>query len=331
MVKYSSGDVLLGGLPLGGIGSGGVELDNRGRLVNARFANNWGFPIRELRGFHVFIKPKNSPGFFMQSTVSVMGFEGRGVVLDFEGRWPFAWLRASRNGVDVEVEAFTPIIPGNLKDSTLPALAITVRVKGADSLVTVSLPNVIGSNPIGRINSGISGGVFFSSNKAPENDPAKGNMTLITNKPKFTITQYNINAKPEHALKARTWKGAFENPEPWATIDTGGMPRGEEPHEVIGLWDDPAGLVAVEVPDGGEARFIISWFFNGKWHLYNYDHYYENFFKDSREVAEYFLSSFDGLRLSTLDWQSRLIDPSLPDWLKDAIINSAYVLTTSTW
>ncbi len=331
MVSYTCGDVLLGGLPLGGIGAGGVELDNLGRLVNARFANNWAYPIGELRGFHIFIKPDGEGGFFMQRRVNVLGMGGRVIDLVFEGRWPFAWLRARKGNIEVEVEAFTPIIPGNLKDSTLPAFALAIRVKGANALAAVSMPNVVGNNMIGRVNRGVGNGIMFLNNKAVETDPARGNMTLLADGSKFTVVQYNINAKPEYALKAKTWKGTFENPEPWVSIDSGKVPSGEEPHESSGLWDDPAGLVAVEVPSGGEARFAVSWFFNGRWFLYNYDHYYENFFRDSLEVARYILDEYGRLRSSTLDWQERLIDPSLPDWLRDAVINSTYILSTSTW
>ncbi|WP_291764975.1 GH116 family glycosyl hydrolase, partial [Caldivirga sp. UBA161] len=331
MVKYTCGDALASGIPLGGIGTGGVELDNDGRLINARFANNWAYPIRVLRGFHIFIKPSNGPGFFMHCRVNVLGFEGRTTLIDLEGRWPFAWLRASKDGINVEVEAFTPIIPGNLKDSTLPVIGFTIRVKGSDALAVVSMPNVVGTNPIGRINRSISNGVLFTNTKAPDNDPAKGDMALMAKEPKFTITQHNINAKPEYVLKAKAWKGGFEDSEPWLTIDKGNIPSGEEPHEVSGLWDDPVGLIALNIPNGGEARLALSWFFNGKWHLYNYGHYYENFFKDSSEVAGYMLDEFDRLRASTLDWQSSLIDPTLPDWLRDAVINSTYILTTSTW
>ena len=331
MVKYTCGDALTAGVPLGGIGAGGVELDNDGRLVNARFTNNWAYPIRVLRGFHIFIKPSNGPGFFMHCRVNVIGLEGRGALIEYEGRWPFVWLRATRNGIGIEVEAFTPIIPDNIKDSSLPAVGLTIRVKGSDALAAVSVPNVIGTNPIGRINRSIKGGVLFTNTKAPDNDPAKGNMALIASEPKYVITQYNMNVKPEYPLKARTWKGAFENPEPWLTIDKDSVPTSEEPHEVTGLWDDPAGLIALNVPNGGEAKLVLSWFFNGRWHLYNYGHYYENFFTDSSEVAGYLLDDFNRLRASTLDWQNNLIDPTLPDWLKDAVVNSTYILTTSTW
>jgi uncharacterized protein (DUF608 family) len=311
MAKYTCGDALMAGVPLGGVGAGKVELDNRGRLINATFANNWNRPIRVLEGFHVLVKANEGLRLFIQHAGvldSMPSLRGLGLgELDFEGRWPFAWLRASRNGVDVEVEAFTPIIPRNLKDSTLPALAITVRVKGSGGgLVAVSIPNVAGSTTIGRVNEAVHGGVRFRNLKANQYDPFNGELTLITDNPRYVITQYNlINIRDTIRLNK-----FIENEEPWQAIISS-KEYGGDVGEAMGEAYRPAGLVASEYGEDGEVRFIISWFFNNPWLHYPYRHYYANYFSSSLEVAEYFLSSFDRLRLSTLDWQSRLIDPSL--------------------
>ncbi|WP_292000008.1 GH116 family glycosyl hydrolase [Caldivirga sp.] len=328
MVKYTCGDALMAGVPLGGIGAGGVELDNNGMLINARFANNWNRPIRVLEGFHIIIKPRGLEPIIMHCSASSLPTLSKYTVnLSLEGRWPFAWLRASRNGVDVEVEAFTPIIPGNLKDSTLPALAITVKVRGSgDGLVAVSMPNVVGSTTIGRVNEAVHGGVRFRNLKANQYDPFNGELTLITDNPRYVITQYNlINIRDTIRLNK-----FIENEEPWQAIISS-KEYGGDVGEAMGEAYRPAGLVASEYGKDSEVRFVVSWFFNNPWLHYPYRHYYANHFSSSLEVAEYFLSSFDRLRSSTLDWQSRLIDPSLPDWLKDAIINSAYILSSSTW
>ena len=326
MVKYTCGDALVAGVPLGGIGAGKVELDNNGRLINATFANNWNKPIRVLEGFHIIVKPRDLEPIIMHcSAPSLPTLSKYTVDLSFEGRWPFVWLRASRNGVSVEVEAFTPIIPGNLKDSTLPAIGFTIRVKGTDALVAVSMPNITGSSAIGRVNEGVQGGVRFRNIKANQYDPFNGELALITSNPARVITQYNlINIKETIRLNK-----FIENEEALLALINGEEYEGDV-GEAMGEAYRPAALVASEVA-GGEARFALAWFFNNPWLHYPYRHYYANYYSSSLEVAQYLLGNFSRLRASTLDWQSSLIDPTLPDWLKDAIANSTYILSSSTW
>jgi uncharacterized protein (DUF608 family) len=66
MVIYTSDQGIGSGVPLGGIGAGKIEIDNKGKMVNLTVANNWTFPIKEMLGFHIFIKPDDSEPFFFK-------------------------------------------------------------------------------------------------------------------------------------------------------------------------------------------------------------------------------------------------------------------------
>ena len=315
----------MAGVPLGGIGAGKVELSNDGRLINVTFANNWSRPIRVLEGFHIIVKPHGLDPIIMHCSASSLPTLGRYTVgLLLEGRWPFAWLRATRNGIGIEVEAFTPIIPGNIKDSSLPAVGFTVRAPEG-SLVAFSIPNVVGSSGIGRVNESVKGGVRFRNIRANQYDPFNGELTLITSNPRQVITQYNlINIKETIRLNK-----LIENEEPLLALINDEAYESDQ-GEAMGEAYRPAALVASETVNG-EARFVLAWFFNNPWLHYPYRHYYANHYSSSLEVAGYLLDDFNRLRASTLDWQDSLIDPTLPDWLKDAIINSTYILSSSTW
>lgn len=46
MVKCTDKDRIVAGVPLGGIGTGKLEIDNKVRIVNVTIRNNWGNPIK---------------------------------------------------------------------------------------------------------------------------------------------------------------------------------------------------------------------------------------------------------------------------------------------
>ncbi len=58
-------------------------------------------------------------------------------------------------------------------------------------------------------------------------------------------------------------------------------------------------------------------------------------FKGALDVAKYFLEEFNELRKKTEDWQlsvkSALSKKCLDSWVSDAVLNSAYVLSSSSW
>ena len=336
MVTYRSNAFLRAGVPFGGIGAGKLEIDNEGKIVNLTIANNSGFPTPTMRGYHVFVLPDDNKPFFIEKFLPMKGFsdfEPDDLVL--EGKFPFAFLRARKGSVEATMEASSPLIPKNLFDSTIPGLCISVRVKGSSrGRVAVSMYNMAGTNLIGRINKKVTNGVLFQNPRTNEYDHAKGELCLVGDNPSRVITQYNINVRPGVAISERVWKYVYESGEPWLSMSKGGnaLPNDDDAHEILGQWDDPAGLVVCNYSEDREARFAFSWYYTGRWAYYPYGHYYHNNFKNAEEVARYLLKNFDRLRVESRAWHKTLIkDDDFPEWLKDAIINTTYSLFSSSW
>ncbi|SAI85024.1 uncharacterised protein [Saccharolobus solfataricus] len=324
MVTYTDKDRIVAGVPLGGIGTGKLEIDNKVRITNITIRNNWGNPIKLLRGFHIYIKPKDKRGFLFQKDSGLYKVsEFRGEIL-YEGKYPVVTVKGKNDDVEVVLEAFSSIIPRDVKNSSLPAVGISLRVKGSrEGIVAISFPNIVGSVSIGRLNERIRNGVIHKNIKANDYDPAKGNTSLISENVSKIITQYNLKRKPSETINF--WLSQYENEEPWVKLD-----REEEvtddPHEVTGHRDDPASILISNYSEGDEIRYVFAWYFTGKHVFYPYGHYYENFFKDSLEVAKYFLDNFNELRNKIFH---NIVN--VKDWLGDAIINSAYILSSNTW
>jgi len=334
MVEYGPNANLAGGVPFGGIGAGKVEIDNEGKMANLTIANNWGSPTPKMRGFHVFVKPDDGAPFFIEKFLPMQNFSDyEPDELSYRGEFPFATLRAKKGGVEATMEVFSSLIPKNLNDSAIPSLGISVRVKGSKSgTIAVAVSNITGTNIIGRENQSVKDGIKFVNLRTNDYDGARGELCLVAAKPSQKIVQYNLNVQPGVAISQRVWKYIFENGEPWLSIARGESLPGDNPHSVLGQWDDPAGVILCRYErEGEEARYVFSWYYTGKWVLYPYGHYYHNRFSSAEDVAQYFLSNYDRLRDETRAWHRTVIKPDLPEWLKDAIVNSTYTLFSATW
>jgi non-lysosomal glucosylceramidase len=333
MVEYGYNANLEGCVPLGGIGTGKVEIDNEGKMSNLTIANNWGVPTRRMRGFHVFVKPDDGEPFFVEKFLPMKNFSAyEPDDLTYRGEFPFATLKATKGSVEVTMEVFSSLVPGNLDDSTIPAMGISVKVKGSKKgSIAVSVSNIAGTNLIGRINKSVEGGVKFVNPRSNDFDGAKGELCLIAASPNQKVIQYNLNVYPAVALKEGFWKQIYENDQPWTSIAKGERLATDQ-HEVSGQWDDPAGVVISNYDgENQEVKFVFSWYFTGRWVLYPYGHYYHNKFQGAEEVARYFLKNYDSLRNKSREWHSTLVRKDLPDWLRDAIINTTYIFFSSTW
>src|SRR6185437_1043094 len=96
-------------------------------------------------------------------------------IMSYDGKYPFATLRAKKGDVHATMEVFSPIIPGNLDDSIMPAFGMSIKVDGSKGgTVSVSASNLAGSHAIGRINAPVDGGVKFINPMTNDYDVAKG-------------------------------------------------------------------------------------------------------------------------------------------------------------
>lgn len=329
MVKYTSSSTLSSGLPLGGIGAGKIELSPENKMINVTIANNWNSPIREVIGYHIFIKPEDDISFFFQKNIRIRSVNTIDTQLEYEGIYPFVMITGRHKNINVTLEAFSPIIYMNVKDSSLPAVGFKITVKGSKSgLLAFSMSNLSGTRNIGRMNRKLKDGVFHINSKVKEIDPTMGNTTLISDSTESVIAQYNIRRRPSETVKF--WGEVYENEKPWIDLANGKIPE-DDIHEVTGMNDEPASIVIARYEENKPVKFVFAWYFTGKHVYYPYGHYYQNFFKDSEEVARYFMENFDKLESKSKEWQETIIPKDLPDWLRDAIINSTYIMSTNTW
>ncbi|MFP3282396.1 MAG: GH116 family glycosyl-hydrolase [Caldivirga sp.] len=123
-----SGRELNSGMPLGGIGAGAIEFFPDLTIGNVTIMNNWLNPIKVVRGFHVVLL-EDEPLFLQLNPGKHVEVKPRYRHVDrinVEAQYPR--IRYVFTGLPIsEVEFYTPIVKGNVKDSSLPLIVARVR------------------------------------------------------------------------------------------------------------------------------------------------------------------------------------------------------------
>ncbi|MBT3749718.1 MAG: hypothetical protein HN936_20740 [Bacteroidetes bacterium] len=141
------------GMPVGGLFAGTVYLSGDGRLwlwdifnrdqegIRPKTIDYHGQQVRNRDGSN-FVEPAEHYSPFKQGfelhigdeiwPLNKEGFES----VEFEGCYPLARIKYYDPGCPVEVilEAFTPFIPGNVDDSSLPATVMSFKVKNLSNI-----------------------------------------------------------------------------------------------------------------------------------------------------------------------------------------------------
>ena len=138
---YRGADLRFIGMPVGGIGTGQLYLCGDGTLGNWEIFNRHEyFGTGEL---NYFPRPHTKP--VDQGFAVVVERDGKSVVrglnsrefpeVEFSGQYPLARVRYQDVAfpVEVELEAFSPFIPLNAKDSALPATIFEIQVRNTSS------------------------------------------------------------------------------------------------------------------------------------------------------------------------------------------------------
>ncbi len=274
---------------------------------------------------------------------------------EFVGEYPIAILSYPDDElpVDVSMEAFSPFIPLNTKDSGLPIIIFKFKVKNngekpVEASVAASLQNAVGWDGLSSIsdvrnrcyggnqNSAIKlkdlSAIVMSSTALPEDSPGYGTMTLAAITENASMLSHwdeldlfwknfssdgTFDESPSSPASApgRTWNGAL-------AVPVGRIEPGEEK----------------------EAVFLISWYFPNRYVNWNQQSFgvkdtkskfwlgnmYNNWFKSSLAVAEYVRDNLERLDSETHLYRDTFYNSTLPYWLLDCVTSQTSTIRSPT-
>lgn len=151
------------GFPMGGIGSGGFTVATDGGFGEFRWNNNWMCPIPAGRGaFHaLWVEQAGRRRMLVLRRTAPGAGEYEGVErvrsTVFAGMLPgFALAFEDELPLEVTLEGFTPHVPHELRDSTLPAALFRFRLESrsddaCDVAVLFALENLLGCGGTGHL------------------------------------------------------------------------------------------------------------------------------------------------------------------------------------
>ena len=342
---YRSGELADLAMPMGGVGAGNIAICGDGAL----------------REWQIFNKVNSScivPGQFF--AVWARAGDGESVArllqttpaedfplvkeTEFIGEFPIAEVRYKDPAlpVDVRMEAFSPFIPINSKDSGIPGIFFVFRVRNpGPQEVSVSLAASL-QNAVNYDGRSAIRGVRFEGYGGNANAVVRGrgltmirmsNPGLSPDEPQYgTMTlgalSGSASALAQWDVPAVLWldfsrDGGFDRAAP-----VGPSSKGR-------TWNG-ALAVPIKLRPGEEksVAFFITWRFpnyslesRGK-RLGHLGRMYSNWFKDSQAVGEYLAANFNRLRKETRLFHDAFYDSNLPYWFLDRISSQASTLTS---
>ncbi|MFX0059353.1 MAG: GH116 family glycosyl hydrolase [Candidatus Hodarchaeota archaeon] len=259
-IKAASKNIICG-IPLGGIGTGFIELRADSRLWNWQIFNNrpWSGDQFLKVGNHsnvvqpweslmaIQIREKGKPPVIRQLQ-KIKKDEGRDLYINpdiknikdisYLGEFPFINIFYDDDQeifpVKVSLEAFSPFIPLDLKNSSLPCAIFKFKIKNLTSRpffssILFAIPNPIGfglfkkklKNEKIDLDNKIA--IKFSGNGIPENHPTfNGNMTLISTSNKENVSFLSNRSYTSIKVTHSTFWKEFK--------EKGVLPNSDEPN-----------------------------------------------------------------------------------------------------
>jgi non-lysosomal glucosylceramidase len=327
--------------PVGGLGTGTISVDGRGRLVDVEIANTaaYGFtPQRLFFALHV-------------AGAGTRVLEGRLFDHEYEGphgspspqpglprfrdcvfsaAYPFARIELADPAVPLQVaiEVVNPLVPGDADASGHPAVLYRVRLVNQTRVrqnvsVAGNLPNLIGARPGTTFvhEPHQDGSVLLGSNPRRDGSAADGTIALHT--PGRAASSFRtcwLDAPGGDAL-AEFWDDFSQD---GAVRD---HPRNDR---------DPVGsLVLSEVLEpGAEATldFVLAWHFPYRraWTDGMVGNHYTTLAADAGECARTFGRALPGLLHESATFVRSVIDLGMPAAMTDAALSNLSVLKSNT-
>jgi len=312
-----------GGVPLGGIGTGKVELCRDGRFRNYSGNNNQDMPFEEpdgLEGAYL--------AFGVGDRERVLASRAAGALppvpkLRADLAFPQVALHApgAFPGLDVSVLASGPIVPHDVTTSSLPGFVLRWTVKNrsarpAQVTCRIAWPNLVGQGGgIGKAETriGYADG-FYRHWESPPNWQAE-------------------------AVRGRGWQGLKygNSPSPESPLADGAQFLAVRGGRGVRVDADPRrGSVAqaVTVPAGGEATvdMLVAWAMPYWIDTLGTDRglYWQNVAADGEAVVSLLCRRFERILTEGGALRQLLAAGTLPEWQRERLVNCGYPLVTNS-
>ena len=388
LVPYDRDDLFRGGaqrsftgpalaeiaFPLGGIGTGTVSLGGRGQLRDWEIFNRpgkgkvlpftfvalWARAEAESPKLRVVEGPLQPPyaggfGFSRSSAQGLPRFQGA----RFTGAYPFARIDFEDAALPVEVslEAFNPLVPMDVDDSSLPVAIFHYRLRSrsprpVELALAFSILNAAGYDGLARLNSeeweGFGGnltrvraepvegrqvvGLDMTSSKYWADNPRNGSIVLATTHPTAT-------ARP--AWEGRDWFDSFQK---W--INEFGVagrfaerPAPEPSEDGRSTYGTLAPTLRLAPGASATVTFLLAWHFPLRENTWNREpevkaqplrNDYGRRFASAWDVARHAAARLEPLEALSRAFHDALFGSTLPAHVLDAVSSQASILRTNT-
>ncbi len=349
-------------MPLGGIGGGNVQINGKAKLQSWQIFNNYNPLILPHTFFAVRLA---SPG--AQPIVRALQSEPVGPFaamnsLSFRGEYPFGWFELGDKDLPVEIslEAFSPLIPMDTKNSAIPCAVfnITARNTSAEPVEVVFLASQQNgggyrTGPAKRTWGpaelpGIDGRKFGSYG---------GNCNKIMRRADVTVLHMTTDSSRsssgygDMALAVRgvdvtgiaSWEDIAQLAEDFTDDGSLAGPRQAGPTQA-GQTVDGALVWSANIAPGQNrtATFLLAWHFpkgttgtlsakttrQNKWFCAG--RMYANWWSSSLDVVTYIDKNLNELTRQTRAYHDALYETNLPRWMLDRISSQVACLKSQT-
>jgi len=303
------------GMPVGGIGAGQLYLGGDGQLWHWDIFNRY---VNSGSSGPHYAKPLSSPltqNFSLKLGDKIVSLDRDGFSdVSFRGEYPVGVVNYADPNVPVTVklEAFSPFIPLNTDDSSLPAtiFQFTIRNPSAAPVETTLS---------GELENGVC--LYHRDRRGVlQNNfvKAKGATILVCS----AEGDADLNKLPDFGTLALALLGDAD--------ETSGEKPAPFSEKLSGSLGQKLTLAAGE---SKTVTFLIAWHFPNlslKGGFKDCGRYYAIKYSSAQAVAEYVAENFSRLELQTKLWRDTWYDSTLPFWFLDRTMLNTSILATST-
>jgi len=366
------------GMALGGVGAGSFEIRHDGTTQNWTIFNNkplglgphftfpahsmlffivkWRFDGEEPRMKLLQIEESHGAASLERHEIQYIFPWLTGVdEIKYTASFPFArlYMQAKDMPFDAEIEAWSPFIPFDKKNSSLPGAFFDIKIKSKTKkklhiTLAASLRNAVGYDFPDRYyiselcSYNNTRGFMHGAGNIPENHPSNGSMGILSLSPKskcylgwehphpyyekFLIEDEfpEINdIEGRNKVDNDTGKKKIYCDRCWSTIATQKTLNKSEvfKHCFILTWHFPNNYARSVTDKKGEYRMAE--------HIEG--HFYSNFFNNSFDVAKYFCENRKKLEEKSRAFHKAFYSSSAPEFVLDQVNSHLNTFFTSSW